>query len=156
MKFEEIMENLFIKRTKNTPQISFDGKSGVCEISGFAFPNNSSKFWRPVFQWLNEYVEKGNEEITFKFKLSNQNVGTTKAIFGILSLLESYKCKGIRTRAFWYCNDDDMIFKDIWKELTEDLTIPNFLISYDSIVAGEEKIGTLTGNNLQSLDRFFV
>lgn len=142
------MQNLEIKSTKNTPLVNLDWSTGVCEISGESFPGNSSKFWRPVFKWLNEYAANGNGEITFKFRLSNINFGSSKAIFSILSLLGSYQKSGINAKAFWYFPKNDLQFMDMWKELTEDASIPNFLVNSENIAASDTGFGIKIGKSL--------
>ncbi len=142
------MENLIIKSTKNTPLVNLDWATGICEISGESFPGNSSKFWRPVFKWLNEYIALGKREITFKFRLSNINLGSSKAIFSIMSILGNYRQSGIDAKAYWYFPENDLQFMDMWKELTEDAAIPNFLINSENIAAADPFSGIKIGKSL--------
>lgn len=150
------MNDLVINKTKNTPSVKFDGASGICEISGDAFPSNSSKFWHPVFKWLNEFASNGNNEITFKFRLSGLNTGSAKAIFSIMGKLENYRQQGMKTRTYWYYNENDSYFREIWKDLTEDTKIPNFLVSCENMFEDEDNSISKISNTFGSIDKFIL
>lgn len=150
------MNSLFIKSTKNTPSVKLDWSTGVCEICGESFPGNSSKFWYPVFKWLNKYAAEGKGDITFKFRFSNINLGSTKAVFSIMGLLENYRKSGIETKAFWYCSENDLHFRELWKELTEDATIPNFLVCSENLLTNENNFGIKIGKSLGKMENFSI
>ena len=46
------MEPINIEPSVKTPKISFDDGSGALEIEGRSIPENSTEFYKPVFEWL--------------------------------------------------------------------------------------------------------
>ena len=56
------MENLFIKETASTPEISFNAKQGFLQIKGVSLPEDSVAFYEPLFN----YFENEKEELSTK------------------------------------------------------------------------------------------
>ncbi|MDA3781031.1 MAG: DUF1987 domain-containing protein [Bacteroidales bacterium] len=104
------MENIKIKRSAETPYfpaVSFDAKSGICEISGESYMEETYKFYLPLISWLKEFMDSTKEPITFEIKLIYLNTSTSKCILDILELLKSYKKQGKEVIVNWYYDIDD-------------------------------------------------
>lgn len=98
------MENLEIVITEGShfkPSVSLSAETGLCEISGESYLEEASLFYKPVSDWLREYVKTGNP-ILFNFKLSYVNTSSSKHILSILRLLKEYKDSGAQVEANWY------------------------------------------------------
>ncbi|MEA2105201.1 MAG: DUF1987 domain-containing protein [Bacteroidota bacterium] len=104
------MESINIKRSTETPYfpaVSFDAKSGICEISGESYMEETYKFYLPLISWLKEFMEETNKPITFNIKLIYLNTSTSKCILDILELLKSSKSKGKEVSINWFYDSDD-------------------------------------------------
>ena len=70
------MENLFIQGDKeefDVPYVSFDAETGVCEISGESYIDNTAEFYDRLLNWLDQYIKGVKKPITFRFKLTYFN-----------------------------------------------------------------------------------
>lgn len=56
------MKKLYIEKREDTPLVNFDPSSGNCRIEGMGYPENSSIFLNPIYEWLDEYVQSPNSE----------------------------------------------------------------------------------------------
>ena len=59
------MEDLFLKKTFNSPEIEFLAESGELSLEGRSIPEDPGEFFERLIDWINEYflnpVENGGE-----------------------------------------------------------------------------------------------
>lgn len=106
------MENIKFTGSKGVyylPDINFDADTGVCEISGESFIEDSVSFFAPYIQWLHDYLTL-KDNLVFNFKLSYFNTSSSKRILEILRLLSSYEKQGKSISVNWIllATDHDM------------------------------------------------
>lgn len=104
------MENLEIKAKSGShfkPTVKLDASSGVCEIAGESYLEESTQFYEPIYNWLVEYT-KTKKPIVFNFRLSYVNTSSSKHILFILRLLKEYKDSGVDVETNWYIENGDM------------------------------------------------
>lgn len=123
------MKELLIHPTKTTPKVDFNYQSGVCEMSGESYPENSSEYYRPIFDWLASYM-KERRPLEFNFKMIYFNTSSSKSILDIIDLLEEYHAGGNKVVLNWFFETDDDDIEDSGREFTEDLSLPINIISY--------------------------
>ena len=104
------MENLEIKAKSGShfkPTVKLDASSGVCEIAGESYLEESTQFYEPVYNWLVEYT-KTKKPIVFNFRLSYVNTSSSKHILFILRLLKEYGDSGVKVETNWFIENGDM------------------------------------------------
>lgn len=121
------MERLYIKRTKTTPLVDFDPYTGELEISGESYPENSSSFYSPIIEWLNNHLRR-LPTFTFTFKMLYFNTSSSKSIFDILDLLSNHYEEFTTGKVKWYYEEDDDDIMESGVEFLEGLSIPFQLI----------------------------
>ncbi|MCU0445404.1 MAG: DUF1987 domain-containing protein [Microscillaceae bacterium] len=87
------MENLFIEATNYTPQIDFQGKIGVFNISGDCYHEYTTEFFRPIFEWLKKYTNDAGKKIVVNFKLEYFNTSASRRFQEMIDILEEYQLK---------------------------------------------------------------
>lgn len=94
-----------------TPVIDFNAETGICEISGESYSEDSYDFYSPVIKWLEEYVTSEKRDLTINMKLSYYDTKSSKSYFKIFRILKSYASKGGEVTINWYykTNDTDTI-----------------------------------------------
>ncbi|MBL7918079.1 MAG: DUF1987 domain-containing protein [Bacteroidia bacterium] len=70
------MQNLYIKGTKRTPEISFK-LNGYMSISGMSIPENVTEFYKPALDWLENIKKIEPEQIQFTVDLDYLNTSTS-------------------------------------------------------------------------------
>lgn len=100
--------NIIREKTHFTPYISFNAETGIFEIEGRSIPEVALNIYKPLIDYLDEYVKNPQSETVMFFKLSFFNTSTSKYILEILKKLEGIYKKGYSVNTFWYYEDDDM------------------------------------------------
>ena len=124
------MKKLILEKTKNTPRIILDKKAGNFEISGRSLPEEVTSFFSPVFEWLDMYVNKPNDNTIFKFKLEYVNSSTRRVLHEILNVLERVKAQGKDITIEWYYLEDDLEMKEVGIDYSEIIDLPFDFISH--------------------------
>lgn len=105
------MEPLIIPATIKTPKIHFDPASGVFDLEGMSYPEYGKEFYKPVLEWVSEYIKtpNGHTELNIKFKYFNTS--SAKSILSILQKFNEVRSNGHTFVVNWYYepNDEQMI-----------------------------------------------
>jgi len=101
------MDPLIIEESIKTPTISFDSGSGVLEIKGKSIPENSLEFYKPVFEWLDQYSASPASQTVFRVHLEYFNTSSSKCILDIFRKLESVSLRGNNVKVHWFYEADD-------------------------------------------------
>lgn len=103
-------EPLIIEKTEDTPGIYFHPQEEKFIISDRSWPENALKFYKPIFQWVENYFKSPNEQTIFEFRLEYFNTASAKQIAKLLLLLEKYSKKTDITIRWHYDKEDiDML-----------------------------------------------
>jgi hypothetical protein len=94
--------------TRRTPRILLE--SGRIVIMGRSIPVNPGEFYRPVMDWISEYIKTGREHTTFEFGFEYINTSSTKWIYNIIKEISKGKETAKRAKIVWYYEkgDEDM------------------------------------------------
>lgn len=131
------MESLIIGATEDSPEINFDLKKNRFTISGKSRPENTGKFFAPVFAWFDSFEKVGasslgnkNEPLVFVFQLEYFNSVSAKYIADIIMLLKELSIKGLNIQVRWcYPNsDDDML--EVGREFSDMVDMNFDFIAY--------------------------
>jgi hypothetical protein len=109
------MDNLIVEGQKGTfyvPNINLDFSTGVCEISGESYLEDTQKFYNPIFEWFRNYFEENpNGSIELKIKLTYFNTSSSRCLSQLFGMLSDFEKKGADIAIVWYHfpDDEDMI-----------------------------------------------
>ncbi|HAS47643.1 MAG TPA: nuclear pore complex subunit [Microscillaceae bacterium] len=101
------MENIVLEGTGRTPYVSFDAQAGKLELSGRSIPENSITFYKPLFDWVDNYVQSPKDNTTVIFNLEYFNTSSSKCILDLLRKLETLKDTNNATEIKWYFDEGD-------------------------------------------------
>lgn len=118
------MEAINIEPSVKTPKISFDAGSGMLEIAGRSIPENSTEFYKPVFEWLDSYSGTPADKTEFAFKLEYFNTSSSKCILDILRKLEKLHRSDNQVVVAWYYEEDDEDMKEAGENYQRIVTVP--------------------------------
>ena len=101
------MSNLVIDSSIKTPSVKF-GISGTLEISGKSIPENSLEFYKPAFEWLDNYLQSPAPITELKISLEYFNTSSSKCLLDIFRKLETINLSGKSdVKVFWFYDADD-------------------------------------------------
>lgn len=101
------MEELAIMGTPKTPAVRSDSNQGLLEITGRSNPENTIEVFKPIVNWVEEYLQHPGEKTTINIQLEHFNTSSSKSLIGILKRLEVLKKGGREVVVNWYYDADD-------------------------------------------------
>ena len=130
------MEGLIIGQDRNTPDVNFNPKSGVFEIKGRSFPENSKKFYEPVLSWLDAYLasESKANKVSVHFELFYVSSSSIISILEIIKRLNIMHENGAVVSIEWRYDEDDEDIRKIGEDYKK-LTPINFEFAANSGVS---------------------
>ncbi len=111
------MENLLIESTKKTPEVSFN-TDGKIRISGRSIPEDASRFYEDLYEWIYYYCQNPAETTIVDVNLEYFNSGSSKALLHILRALADVTKNDHKLTINWYYEegDDDILEKGEYYE----------------------------------------
>lgn len=123
------MDNIAIKATERSPQISFDFNLNKFRIVGESYPENIREFYGDLVGRLETHLlSLDKTEIQFDFELVYFNSSSAKIFMHILDLLNGLGEKGHRVIINWYFDADDDNMEALGQDFGEDLEYTEFNI----------------------------
>lgn len=101
------METFHINGTTTTPEVTLNGETGVLEIKGVSRPEDVLSFYRPIFDWITEYIKKPSAKTVLNFKLKYHNSASAKIVCRIMNMFGQLSNDTGSVQINWYCNDTD-------------------------------------------------
>lgn len=128
------MEELYRKAEFDTPEIRFDESSGILSFTGRSLPENTLKFYNPIFDWIEkkENVVPRLKEIHFLFKYFNS--ATSKILLELLKRVVLYKNAGHQITIKWYYAAVDEEMKDEGIYFSKMVELPFEFFQVDKII----------------------
>jgi hypothetical protein len=101
------MEPIIIDGTPKTPTIKFDSKGGIFEIKGRSIPENSVEFYKPLNEWLDNYMQSPLDKTVVNIRLEYFNTSSSKCILDVFKRLEAIHRSKHDVEINWFYEEDD-------------------------------------------------
>ncbi|HEY9006952.1 DUF1987 domain-containing protein [Ohtaekwangia sp.] len=127
------MEDLKITGEKNVffiPNVNFCVETGICELDGESYLENTFEFYAPLLKWLEDYMMYIDNPLTFNFSLSYFNTASSRSILDILNTLKQYENQGGSVTVNWRVRDWDLDMKQDVEDFSIDSNLPIHIQSY--------------------------
>lgn len=125
------MQPLIINEDDDSlPKIVFDKEKNLLEMSGVSLPEDVVGFYKPVIQWIEDYLKDPNQETEVSVNLTYFNTSSSKAILDILTKFDELALKDLPVSVTWHYPemDDDLLATG--KEFKSMLKMPFNFVSY--------------------------
>jgi len=114
------MENLSIEETKYTPKINMNATTGVIEMTGKSYPENTFEFYAPVMSWLDEYFsEKADDVTVVNMEIIYFNSSSSKLFFDFFDVLDEAKDDN-KIEVNWIYDEDNESAEEAGEDFIED------------------------------------
>ncbi len=100
------MNELKIAPTKNSPEISMN-PDGVIRIKGRSIHENSIVFFKPVEEWVKEYVKDPADLTCIEVNLEYFNSASAKILINLLQKISYVRLKNKKFVINWYYEEGD-------------------------------------------------
>ena len=113
------MKKLSLEPNDILPGILLDRDSGELKFYGKSCPDNAYEFYKPVFEWINNYIENAPRKTILEFHLSYFNTVSAKIILNIMNKLEQLSKSGKKVTIKWLYNENDEILLDAGQDFDQ-------------------------------------
>jgi hypothetical protein len=100
------MKELKIPATKNSPEISMS-PDGVIRIKGRSIHENSIAFFKPLEEWVDEYVKEPADVTCIEVNLEYFNSASAKILINLLQKISYVRLKNKKFVINWYYEEGD-------------------------------------------------
>ena len=118
------MDPIKIEGTPKTPTVSFDADKGSIEIKGRSIPENSIEFYKPLVDWLEEYMKSPKEMTEVDIQLEYFNTSSSKCILDVFKKLEAMYKGGNEVVINWHYEEDDEDMLEAGEDYQSIIKIP--------------------------------
>ncbi len=102
------MKQLYIKGTRQTPDVDFNYDKGILELKGRSIPENTYEYFAPLVDWVEEYAKAPKTNTVMKVYLEYFNTSSSKFILELFKKLRPItELKGYNIVVEWYYDEDD-------------------------------------------------
>lgn len=118
------MKRLAIKHTRCTPEILFDPVKGTLDISGSSYPENSFEFYKPVIEWIDNFVKNKQNEVELNVKMKYFDSTSSKFLIIIFEKFELLYSNGNKVKINWLYDEEDPDNLESAEELFIGINVP--------------------------------
>lgn len=111
------METLLIDGTEETPQVEFNTETSVYSISGRSLPEDATKFYDQLVDWVKAFSEKPKSEFSLNINLDYFNSSSAKQLVELMILLEALDKKECKVKIIWLYEEEDELMETRGKEI---------------------------------------
>ncbi len=95
-----------------TPSVYFSARTGICELKGESFLENTKEFYAPLIEWLKRYTTEVKKPIAFIIKLTYYNTSTSRSLLEMFNILKEYQDQGGEVIVNWHYDESDVDMKE--------------------------------------------
>ncbi|MEH0155757.1 DUF1987 domain-containing protein [Limibacter armeniacum] len=120
------MKNFYLSQGHKTPKIELNYEKGHLYIAGRSIPENSIEFYRPLIDWVNEYIDQPQDQTVVDIKLEYFNTSSSKCLIEVFRALEELNAKdGSEVVVNWYFEEDDEDMEESGEDFKEVIKVPS-------------------------------
>ena len=109
------MEVLEIEGTFMTPHVVLNPIKNEFILRGNSRPENPLAFFKPIFSWLENYLNASENKLIFTISLDYFNTATSKILLDLFELFENFDAS--KVHVIWHYQSEDEDMKEAGEEL---------------------------------------
>lgn len=120
------MKDLTIKGEKGTyfvPNVHFSAETGVCDLDGESYLEDTFAFYKPMIDWIKEFTAT-QRPITLNVGLTYFNTASSRSILDLLQELKAYSEEGGAVTINWAIKDWDEDMQQEVEDFAMDADLP--------------------------------
>jgi hypothetical protein len=127
------MEKFILKETTRTPSVSFDPERGLFEIKGKSIPENSTGFFGPLLEYMDNYCKSPANRTILDVKLEYFNTSSTNRIHSLFKKFDRLYKDDYDVLIRWYCESGDENLRDAGKDFKAMLQVPFEIVEVEEL-----------------------
>lgn len=119
------------EETASTPYILIDEARSYMKWKGESFPENISRTYRGILDWVEAYMQKDFNEFVFDCEMVYFNSSTSKVLFWLFEKMDQVGTVK-RVIVNWICSRDNDIMIEYGEDFRESFENLDFKFNYNS------------------------
>jgi hypothetical protein len=124
------MEDLYLKKTFNSPEIEFVGDTGELSLEGRSIPEDPGEFFEHLIDWINQYFLTPADNTVMSIKLEYINSGSSKYMLEVLRIMKINHDSGKEVQIKWFFEEGDESIQELGQHYEQTIQIPFEHIEY--------------------------
>lgn len=124
------MEDLYLKKTANSPEVEFIGDTGELLLEGRSIPEDPGEFFERLIEWINEYFLSPAGKTVMSIRLEYINSGSSKYMLEVLRIMKINFDGGRDIQIKWYFEEGDESIEELGLHYEQTIQIPFEHIEY--------------------------
>jgi hypothetical protein len=112
-----MLESFILEGTKNSPAVTFDKENSIFKVSGRSIVEDPNKFYMPLYNWLEDYIQNPNENTEFVFDLEYFNSSSARQVMKLIMLLEKLVDTNKLIKVKWLYEEGDEMSQERGEEI---------------------------------------
>ena len=119
-----MLEKFHIQPTDDLPGVILDAENNIFKIYGRVLPEDGNKFFKPIINWVSEYVKNPNPETELHMRLDYYNSSTARMLTKMIVELEKIQETDNKVKIIWEYAEDDEVIEERGEELKSIAYLP--------------------------------
>ena len=115
------MDNITLQDSPKTPSVKFSAENGTLELKGRSIPENALEFYKPLIEWMGEWVKSNPAKTEFHVHLEYFNTSSSKCLLDLFRKLEPL---GDNASVLWHYEADDEDMLEAGEDYEAILSVP--------------------------------
>jgi len=116
--------------SEDEPEIILDKAKNILKFSGTSIPEDPEKLFRPVMNWVNQYLKSPNPKTSIEFMMEYYNSSTARFFVEMLEKFEELNDRTGSVSIIWKCRKDDVVMVERGEDLKAIINLPFKFIEY--------------------------
>jgi hypothetical protein len=116
--------------SEDEPEIILDKAKNILKFSGTSIPEDPEKLFRPVMNWVNQYVKSPNSKTRIEFMMEYYNSSTARFFVEMLEKFEELNDRTGSVSIIWKYRKDDVVMVERGEDLKAIVDLPFEFIEY--------------------------
>jgi hypothetical protein len=124
------MDDFYLKKTFNTPEVRFIPSEGYLKIEGRSIPEDPGEFFETIIEKLKVYYQDPRELTRIDIKLEYINSGSSKYLLELMRILKRNYDNGRDCVVHWFFEEDDESIQELGQHYQSTVQVPFKLVDY--------------------------
>jgi hypothetical protein len=124
------MDDFFVKRTFNTPEVELKPAEGILKIEGRSIPEDPGEYYDIILQKLEDYYRSPQKITNIEIKLEYINSGSSKYMLELFRIVKQNYEKGSDCIVNWFYEEDDESILELGQHYQNTIKIPFKMVGY--------------------------
>ncbi|MBX7093111.1 MAG: DUF1987 domain-containing protein [Flavobacteriales bacterium] len=128
------MSSFVLEGSPKTPTVNLNAEKGVLELKGRSIPENSIEFYKPIFDWVENYGSNPKSDTQVNVVLEYFNTSSSKCILDFFKKLENLNNGGkTKVTINWHYEEDDEDMLEAGEDYQAIISVPFKMVAIEEI-----------------------